>query len=135
MVVYSICEGGSQSAELIPYGDRPVTVHTDFNMNTVAVTIREKGHSLTCKLAKLLNISRTSVNRILTKNLKNLARRRVSLVWVPHFLTNTQMDDCVARCQNLSVIKDIPDFLNCVITCDKSWAHYFDPKSKQESSH
>ncbi len=29
----------------------------------------------------------------------------------------------------------IPHFLDHVITCDKSWVHYCDPKSKQESSH
>ncbi len=61
---------------------------------------------------------------------------RVSLVWVLHFLTNVQKNDCVSACQeNLSLIKDVPDFLNRVRTCDESWVHYFDPKSEQESSH
>ncbi len=102
-------------------------------MNTVAVVISEECHSSTCKLVELLNISQTSGNQIL---MENLAMRRVSSVWVPHFLTNAQMNDCVTACQeNLGLIEGIPDFLDHVTTCHKSWVHYFDPKSKQESLH
>ncbi len=62
--------------------------------------------------------------------------RRVSSVWVPHFLTNVQMSDRITVCQeNLGLIKEVPNFLGLVITCDESWVHYFYPKSKQESSH
>ncbi len=62
--------------------------------------------------------------------------RRVLSVWVPHFLTNVQMKDRVAVCQeNLGLIEDVPNFLNRVITYNESWVHYFDPKSKQETSH
>ncbi len=138
---------GHQSAELIPHGGRPAIVHTEVNVNTVTVAIREECHSWTlyspnwreechsstCKLAKLLNISRTAVNQILTEN---LAMQRVLLVWVPHFLTNTQMNDYIIMYyENLGLIEDVPDFLDHVITCDESWVHYFNPKLKQESSH
>ncbi len=78
-----------QSVELIPHGGRPATVHIEVNVKIVAVAIREERHS-TPQLAKLLNIYRTSVNQILTEN---LAVRRVSSVWVPHILTNTQMNN------------------------------------------
>ncbi len=107
-------------------------MRTEGNPNTVAVAIREECHSSTRKLTKLLNILRMSVNRIL---MEKSAMRRVLLVSVPHFLTNVQMNDCVAVCQeNLGLIKDIFNFFNHVITCDESCVHYFDPKSKQESS-
>ncbi len=42
----------------------------------------------------------------------------------------------IAVCrENRGLIKDVPDFLDCVITCNESWVHYFNTKSKQESSH
>ncbi len=83
--------------------------------------------------SKLLNISWTSVNHIL---IENLAMQRVLLVWIPHFLTNAQVNDRIAAYQeNLGLIEDILNFLVHVISCDKSLVHYFDPKSKQESSH
>ncbi len=44
-------------------------VSTEVNVNMVAVVIREECHSSTRKIAKLLNISRMSVNQILIKNL------------------------------------------------------------------
>ncbi len=109
---------GCQSAELIPHDGRPAIMRTEVNVDTVAVAIREECHSSTRKLAKLLNISRTSVNRILTEN---LAMRKVLSVWVPHFLTNVQMNDCIAACQeNLGLIEDISYFLDHVIICDES---------------
>ncbi len=125
---------GCQSAEHIPHGGWLAMVRTEVNVNTVAFVIREEHHSSTCKLAELLNISRTSVNRIL---MENLAIRRVLSVWVPHFLTNAQMNnDRVTACQeNLDLIEDVPNFVNRVITCDESWVHYFDPKLKQGSLH
>ncbi len=86
---------GCKSVELIRHSSQPVTVRTEVNMNTVAVAIREERHSSTHKFAKLLTISQTSVNQIL---MENLDMRRVLLVWVPHFLTNTQINDYVAAC-------------------------------------
>ncbi len=108
-------------------------MRTEVNVNTVAVAIGEKRHSSTRTLAELPNISQILVNRIL---MENLAVRRVSSVWVPHFLTNTQMNDhVIAHKENLGLTKDVPDFLNHVITCDEIWVYYFNPKSKKESSH
>ncbi len=61
---------------------------------------------------------------------------RVSSVWVPHFPTIAQMNDLVTVFQeNLGLTEDVPNFLNHVITYDESLVHYFNPKSKQESSH
>ncbi len=58
----------------------------------------------------------------------------VLLVWVPHFFTNAETSDCVAACQeNLGLIRDVADFLGHVISCDETWVHYFNPKSKEES--
>ncbi len=124
---------GCQSAKLVSHDGQPAMVRTEINVNMMAVVIREKHHSLTYKLAELLNISQMSVNQILTEN---LAMRRVLSVWVPHFLTNMQMNDRITACQDiLGLIEDVPDFLDHIITCDKSWVHYFDLKSKKESSH
>ncbi len=60
--------------------------------------------------------------------------RRVLSLWILHFLVNAQMNDRVTACQeNLGLIEVIPNFLNHVISCNKSWVHYFDPKLEQES--
>ncbi len=62
--------------------------------------------------------------------------RRILSIWVLHSFMNEQMNDHVTACQeNLRLVKDIFDLLDYVITCDKGWVHYFDPKLKQESSH
>ncbi len=91
-------------AELIPHGGQLVMVRAEVNVNMVAVAIKEECHSSTRKFAKLLNISRTSVNQIL---MENLAMRRVLSICVPHFLTNVQMDDRVTAClENLGLISD-----------------------------
>ncbi len=37
------------------------------------------------------------------------------------------------RVKNLKLITQDPTFLARVITCDESWAHYYDPLTKQES--
>ncbi len=61
--------------------------------------------------------------------MKNLTMQRVSSVWVPHF------DRIAASQENLGLIETFLISSTMLITCDESWVHYLDPKSKQESSH
>ncbi len=94
-MAYNIRKGGTSVSGAYSSWCQPTTVCTEVNVNMVEVAIREERHSATHKRAEL-NISRTSVNRIL---MENLAMRIVLWVWVPHFLTNMQKNDCVTACQ------------------------------------
>ena len=130
---HNLFKAGRESFELIPHGGHPTTVRTEVNINTVSAIIQEDSHLSTRKIASLLNISKSSVSLILKDSLQ---MRRVSSTWVPHFLTRKQMQNRVKVCQEvLAVIEEQPDFLDRVITVDESWVHYYDPLTKQESSH
>ena len=62
--------------------------------------------------------------------------RWVCARWVPRLLVPEQKTVRVQICTELQQrLSDEGDlFLNKVITCDETWFHFFEPKSKQQSS-
>lgn len=100
-------------------------------MNTVAAVICEDRHLSRRSLASLLKISPTSINGILKNELKI---KRVSLVWAPHIFTQEQISQRANVCNEwLGMISEDPNILERIITCDESWMHYYNPKTKIES--
>ncbi len=96
-----------ESLSLI-HGGQAATVSTEMNVNSVAAVIREDQHQSVQTFAESLHISKTSVHWILTEN---LGMKRVRSMWVPHFLTITQMDTPVEICQEwITLIENNPDF-------------------------
>ncbi len=59
---------------------------------------------------------------------------RICTTWVPHFLMCEQMEQCVEKAKEwVQRVRRDCNFLSKVITCDETWVHYFDLKSKCES--
>jgi histone-lysine N-methyltransferase SETMAR len=65
-----------------------------------------------------------------------LGMRRVSVRWVPRFLTSEQMGVRVKMCQQSDrrYREEGNYLLNRVITCDETWIYFFEPESKRQSS-
>ncbi len=110
---------------------RPNSAVTEININTVRAAIDEDRHLSIRALEGILNLSRMTIQRILTDR---LGMKRVCSTWVPHMLTRAQLDLRVERANEvLGLIAEDPTYLDRVITCDESWVHYHDPLSKRES--
>ncbi len=78
----------------------------------------------------MLHISKSSVHRILSEHLHI---RRVCSTWVPHFLMCKQVEQCVEVAKEwVQRVRRDCNVLFKVITCDKMWVHYFDPKGEHE---
>jgi hypothetical protein len=87
------------------------------------VTVRE--------LAEEVVISTGSVHSILTDV---LAKRRVSVKFVPKLLTLEQKQLCLEVSQDmLDYANSDPEFLNIVTTGDESWVYGYDPNKVQSS--
>ena len=72
------------------------------------------------------------VLRILREDLK---KQKLCSRFVPHALTQEQMDKRVAACQDLlNMINGDKNFLDRVITGDESWCFVYDPETKRQSS-
>ena len=117
---YALLKGGRESVELIPHGGRPATASTEVNVNTIQALILED-RFLSCRqIAAIMNISKSSVINILSDKLK---MRRVSSCWVPHHLTTEQLENRVRVCREWKkLIRNDPDYMSQVITCDETWA-------------
>ena len=84
------------------------------------------------KLADMVGISKSAVNRILTENLD---LRKLCARWVPRLLTKKKdcivrmFQSCVWRC--FTAIKLI--FCIDFITMDETWVHHTTPETKEQS--
>ena len=96
-----------------------------FVMKDRRVTVR--------KVAEEFDLSYGTAQEILTSKLElkcNCAR------WVPHLLLPEQKKVRVQICRELTsrYAEEGDGFLNKIVTSDKTWFHFFEPESKQESS-
>ncbi len=124
---------GRNLAALTPQDGRPTIVASPINVNMVSVVIDQDHHLSTRKIAGHLNMTQSSVNRILRQHLQ---MQRVSSMWLPHLLTHKQMDTRLHLCEEaLERIAVNPDYLDRVIPMDESWVHRHDPLTRQKSSH
>ncbi len=120
------------SAAPTPHGGRPSTATSLINVNTVSNVIEEDRHLSTRKIVELLNMTQSSIHRILHQHLQ---MQRVSTMWVPHLLTCEQMDTHLhLREEVFEWIAEDSDYLDQVIMVDESWVHHHDPLSRQEKS-
>lgn len=83
-------------------------------------------------IAKICNISETSVLRVLHEQ---LGMKKVSARWVPRNLSAVQKAARVAACRDfLNLCGDEPDdIIRRLVTGDETWVHMYDPESKMES--
>ncbi len=80
---------GRKSAEIERVSGRPRTVVTDVNINTVSAMTEEDCYSSIRKLADDLHIPRMSIQCVFTKE---LGKKCVCSMWVPHFLQSEEMN-------------------------------------------
>ncbi len=88
---------------------------------------------LTCLgLSSMLNIPKTTVHRILKKDL-GLTRKCAK--FVPRLLNNRQRNECLCLSElHLRHLELNPGFLKKVITMDEAWVYMYDLELKTQSS-
>ncbi len=79
------------------------------------------------------NLSKDTVHRILTKELKV---KRIASRFVPHVLTEEQRQlRCDMSMENIIKTKEDPTLLDRLITTDECWVSIYEPETKQQSMH
>jgi len=120
------------SLEDEPPSGRPSEAVCEENCHAVENTVLQNRRVSVQLIANAVGISTCSVKTILREH---LLMRKVCARWVSRML-DQKMKDC--RCQlsseNLKLMQlDWNLFLNCIVTGDETWIHYYDPESKQQS--
>jgi len=111
--------------------DRP-TSRTDDNIVAVEKIVKDDRNVTSRLIADTLGTPKTVVLRILREDLK---KRKLCSRFVPHALTQDQMDERVAACQDLlNIINGDKNFLDKVITGDERRCFAYDPETKRQSS-
>ncbi|GFV15654.1 mariner Mos1 transposase [Trichonephila clavipes] len=124
---------GRQDVEDDSRPGRPSTSKTDENVEKVACLIRSDRRLSIRAIAETVNINKECVRQILHDNLN---MQKVCAKMVLKILTFEQQ----ATRKNVStdildVIKNDPNLLKKVITCDESWFFTYDPETKCQSMH
>lgn len=115
-----------------PRSGRPKTARTDENVDRVRKVLRSDHRLSIHQIADILHMSTFTVHGIVTEDLQ---MRKVCAKLVPKVLTEDQKELRVSRCQELlDLIQNEPDFLNSVVTGDKSWMFEYNPETKRQSS-
>lgn len=107
-------------------------VITEDAIKTVREFIKDTPKSSLKLMEMELNISKTSIYRILTEH---LGLRKVSSRFVPHKLTDDQK---LLRIQHsMDIIKESKmdrNFLYNIVTGDETWCFQYDPETKRQSA-
>ena len=124
---------GRSSLEDNNRAGRPKSAAADENINVVSVLIQDDPRITIGDIAALLGVSIRSAGLILTEQ---LGLRRVCCRWVPHRLTDLQLENRVSKCQQLlnRRFQEGLEFLQTIITGDECWVYFYDPETKQQSS-
>ena len=63
----------------------------------------------------------------------HLGMKKVSTRWIPKLLTLVQSANRVDCCQGLLQESEVnsDNYFHRIVTCDKTWAYYYDPFSQQ----
>ena len=119
-------KGGPRSSRKVKViTDKRIAAIEEYVMKDRRITVRQVGENF--------DIGYGTAQDILTNV---LGMRRVCACWVPRLLVAKQKTVRVQICTELQQrLSDEGDsFLNKFITCDETWFHFFEPKSKQKSS-
>ena len=111
---------------------RPKKSRTVDNIAAVGKMVKEDRNVTSWLVADKMGIPKTVVLRILRDDLK---KRKLCSRFVPHALSQEQMEERVAICQDLlNMINGDKNFLDNVITGGESWCFAYDPETKRQSS-
>lgn len=110
---------------------RPVGI-SDAVIQRVSDVIKADRRQTVRELAGLIGISKSSVQRIMSEE---LGMSRVCARWVPRLLSEEQRQRRVRdSCTFIRQYERDRNFLDKIITMDETWAHYFEPEGKKQSS-
>ena len=112
-----------------PRSGRKVTVSTDKRIAAIEEYVMKDRRITVRQVGENFDIGYGTAQDILTNV---LGMRRVCARWVPRLLVPVRVQKCTELQQRL--LDEGDSFLNKLISCDETWFHFFEPKSKQQSS-
>ena len=117
-----------------PRSGRPASSSTDAVISSVKDAIFDAPRLSTRELAILLDIPRTTVNRILKEE---LLLRKVCSVWIPYLLTEEHKEKRIQSARYLKAFLDghsEEDLMRLYVTQDETWVLFanMQPKAKNK---
>lgn len=112
---------------------RPVSSRTEGNVQKISDIVRKDRRLSIRIIADMVNINKETVRQTLHDELN---MTKVCAKMVPKNLTQEQKDNRKAICSDIMErLKEEPDLLTRVITCDETWVFQYDPETKRQSMH
>ncbi|UYV75913.1 hypothetical protein LAZ67_13001793 [Cordylochernes scorpioides] len=91
---------------------------------------KENPRTTLLELEQDTGISKTTIGRIVTKDLK---LKKTPAKFIPRFLTNEQKLCRLATCENmLEMTRTDPEWKDKIITGDETWVYDYDPETKRQ---
>jgi histone-lysine N-methyltransferase SETMAR len=113
---------GRESIEDDPRSGRPITAHTEANIELVRQIIEEDPHSTYNEIEALSSLNQNTIHSIIHESLQ---LRKITSRWVPHMLTEENRKERVASCrENLAMFNEGKWRLCDVVTGDESWFYW-----------
>lgn len=112
---------------------RPKTVVVPETIDAVRELIKQDRHVTYREIEGALDISMTSINKILHEH---LAVKKICSRWIPHNLTNVQKKARVDWCKEMltKYDKGVSKAVYNICTGDESWIYAYEPETKQQST-
>ncbi|UYV77047.1 hypothetical protein LAZ67_14002993 [Cordylochernes scorpioides] len=100
------------------------------NVQKITDLIKENPRTTLLELEQYTGISKTTIGRIVTKDLK---LKKTPAKFIPRFLTNEQKLCRLATCENmLEMTRTDPEWKDKIITGDETWVYDYDPETKRQ---
>ncbi|UYV70720.1 hypothetical protein LAZ67_8000360 [Cordylochernes scorpioides] len=100
------------------------------NVQKITDLIKENPRTTLLELEQDTGISKTTIGRIVTKDLK---LKKTPAKFIPRFLTNEQKLCRLATCENmLEMTRTDPEWKDKIITGDEAWVYDYDPETKRQ---
>ncbi|GFU60514.1 HTH_48 domain-containing protein [Nephila pilipes] len=112
---------------------RPKSVVVPEKINAVRELIKQDRHVTYREIEASLDISMTSINKILHEH---LSVKKICSRWIPHNLTNAQKKARVDWCKEMleKYIQGTSKAVYNIYTGDESWIYSYEPETKQQST-
>lgn len=124
---------GREEVEDDERSGRPVTVRSDENVQKINGIVRTDRRLSIRMIADMVNTNRETVRQILHDELN---MTKICAKMVPKNLTQEQKDHRKNICSDImDRLKEQPDLLTNVVTCDETWIFQYDPETKRQSMH
>ncbi len=124
---------GRETVEDDDRAGRPQTGTNDNVMRRVQEVLEEDRRLSVSDVAARVGISTGTAYTVITEQ---LSMSRVCARWVPHRLTDEQMQRRVATSRLMLNLRfQLGEaFLRSIVTGDETWIYFYDPETKQQSS-